>query len=342
MDDRNEADTDEAAFGRSMISGGGVTLRRLQIFIVVAYCETLTKAAKQLGLAQPSLSQQLSALEQALGMQLFDRRSNRMELTGEGHKALALAERVLNSMQALEDGVRAIGSGARQTIRVAGLSSVLRVLLPPALETMPGATTGLDFDIHESAPGDVLDLLYGRHVSLGLVASESIEAPPPGFQMVPIMTDPLVLAVPGHLDLAGMRDPDKELCADDLALLHRTVQFVFGTHTGDGVREWWGRALPRSRMLAQVRSYESALALVQQGLGICVVPALATKLGGRVAENVRLYRTGLEPRHIVAVLPSQYLHNPTYSALIEALRRAAGRLAGAPLHDCPPFIRAVL
>ena len=71
--------------------GAGITLRRLQIFWVVAHSETLTKAAKQLGVAQPSLSQQISSLEGSVGAKLFERRSNRMTLTEEGRNLLRLA-----------------------------------------------------------------------------------------------------------------------------------------------------------------------------------------------------------------------------------------------------------
>ena len=54
---------------------GHLTLHQLRIFWAVARSETLTKAAKQLGLAQPSLSQQLSKLEANVGTLLFHRRS---------------------------------------------------------------------------------------------------------------------------------------------------------------------------------------------------------------------------------------------------------------------------
>ena len=53
-----------------------LTLHQLRIFWAVAHSETLTKAAKQLGLAQASLSQQLGKLETNVGTLLFHRRSN--------------------------------------------------------------------------------------------------------------------------------------------------------------------------------------------------------------------------------------------------------------------------
>ena len=66
-----------------------ITLHQLRIFWAVAHSDTLTKAAKQLGLAQPSLSQQLSKLEATAGTLLFHRRSNEMTLTEAGTYLLA-------------------------------------------------------------------------------------------------------------------------------------------------------------------------------------------------------------------------------------------------------------
>ncbi|MDO5757116.1 MAG: LysR family transcriptional regulator [Rhodobacterales bacterium] len=310
----------------AMTAGHGITLRRLQIFSVVAHSETLTKAAKQLGVAQPSLSQQISRLEGSVGAQLFDRRSNRMILTEKGRSILRLAERVLNSMQALEDSVEAMEKGARQTIRLAGLSSILNVLLPRALRAVHAVTQDTDFDIHDSAPADVMDLLHGRHINLGLTVSDSAEQPGPELHQVTIMKDPMVLVVPARLQLEDVQDQP---------ILNRTIQFSFGTYNNARVQAWYDRTLPQNTLFARVRSYENAISMVQQNLGICLAPVLATLSGGKVASDVRLYRVDLQPRKIVALLAPQYLHHPAYAALIEALKRAGTECETPPVHDLP-------
>lgn len=265
-----------------------------------------------------------------------------MTLTEEGRSILRLAERVLNSMQALEDGVEAIGKGARQTIRLAGLSSILRVLLPRALCAVHAVMPDADFDIHDSAPAEVLDLLYGRHINLGLIASNSIASASAGFHQVPIMADPLMLVVPERLRLDDVHDPENDLAPSDLALLNRTIQFSFGTQYSARVQAWYDRALPQNALFARVRSYESAIAMVQQNLGVCLAPALSTLVGGKPSENVRLYRVDLEPRHIVALVPTQYLRNPSYTTLIEALQAAGAECQMPRVNDLPRFMATTL
>ena len=67
-----------------------MTLHQLRIFLTVAQSATLTRASKQLGLAQPSLSKQLAGLEESVGTRLFDRGHNRMVLTDAGRVLLRL------------------------------------------------------------------------------------------------------------------------------------------------------------------------------------------------------------------------------------------------------------
>ena len=122
-----------------------------------------------------------------------------------------------------------LGNGTRATIRLAGLNSVLRVLLPPALKRLGNSFPGLEFDIHEAAPAEALDLLYGRRVTVGLVAANSIASASVGFRQVPVASDPYVFAVPASIDLEGVADPDHELSEQQADILNSCIQFTFGT-----------------------------------------------------------------------------------------------------------------
>jgi hypothetical protein len=69
-----------------------MTLHQLRIFLAVAQATTLTRASKQLGLAQPSLSKQLATLEESIGTLLFERAHKRMVLTDAGRLLLHHAD----------------------------------------------------------------------------------------------------------------------------------------------------------------------------------------------------------------------------------------------------------
>ena len=90
-----------------------MTLHQLRIFLAVAQAATLTRASKQLGLAQPSLSKQLAALEENVGARLFERAHKRMVLTDAGRLLLFHAQRVIRGIDEAEAGLREFTSGKR-------------------------------------------------------------------------------------------------------------------------------------------------------------------------------------------------------------------------------------
>jgi DNA-binding transcriptional LysR family regulator len=315
-----------------------VTLHQLRIFWAVAHSDTLTRAAKQLGLAQPSLSQQLSKLETTLGTKLFHRRSNEMVLTEEGRFLLPRAETVLRDMQELEEGLQRFTGGQRATVRVAGITSMLHVLLPPAVTRTQDDFADVDFDIQEAAPNDILELLYGRRAHIGLLAANSIAEAGVGFLQVPLLDDPHVLVVPDSLDLDGIRNPRTELDPLALDLLGRSIQFNFGTQHTKRVEDWYQRMLPASRVVAQCRSFEVAIGLVRAGTGVCLAPALSTMMGGGAPAGVRLYQASLPPRRLVALVPSQYRRQPPYAGLLDRLQEVGAEWSPPPILPTPPFL----
>lgn len=322
----------------SSAAKGEMTLHQLRIFWAVAHAETLTKAAKQLGLTQPSLSQQLSKLENTLGARLFDRTPGQMSLTDAGQFLLRKAERILGNVAEAAEGLRQFSVGQRATLRIAGLHSVLRVLLPAAIADLNGKFAGVELDIHEAAPAETLELLYGRRVNIGLVAENSVAAASVAFRQVPVAKDPYVFAVPEGLDLSNVADPDHELDPAETAIVNSCIQFNFGTQHTRRVEQWYQQVLPQHRLVAQCRSYETALAMVQAGLGVCLVPALTAYDGRDRLEGISLYRSTEPDRTIVAMLPGQYQRIEPYRTFLSALQDHGNTIEVPGIAETPPFL----
>jgi DNA-binding transcriptional LysR family regulator len=315
-----------------------LTLHQLRIFWAVAHSETLTKAAKQLGLAQPSLSQQLAKLEANIGTLLFHRRSNEMELTEAGQFLLPKVEQVLRNIAEVEDGLAQFSGGDRLTLRIAGINSVLRVLMPEAIARMQQDYPGVDFDLQESSPVEILDMLYSRRVNLGLLATNSVAQSSVGFVRIPLLDDPYVLAVPEHIVLDDISDPATQLPSEQFAVLNRSIQFIFGSQHSQRVAEWYDSVLPDHRIVAKCRSYDTAISLVRAGAGVCLAPGLTTLQQQDRAENLRLYRVRAPARQIAALVPSQYRYTEPYKGLLDILQSVAGSHSIPGLLETPPFL----
>lgn len=325
----------------SMLHGNSpFTLRKLQIFWAVAHSGSLTRASKLLGVSQPSISQQLAGLEAALGTRLFERRANAMVLTQSGTALLGRAEQVLRSLQELEDGLGADGQMPRHTLRIGALASVARVLLPGALCELTAQLPGADFDLHETEPTEIMELLHARRINVGLLANESVADVGSGFQQVPILTDARVLVVPACLDLSQVRDPARDLSSEGQRILNQSIQFVFGNQHQRHVQDWHDRVVPGNRLVARVRSFELAAELVRAGLGVSIVPLMSVVQSGQLLPGLRAYRVDLQPRHLVAMMTSQYIRQEPYARFVAILRDHGQALAlalPAP-ESMPPFI----
>lgn len=315
-----------------------MTLHQLRIFHAVENAKTMTSAAKQLGLTQPSLSQQLGRLESVIGVRLFDRRPTEMELTEAGRYLLPRVEQVLRLLSETEDGLARFQGGYQPVIKLAGIDSVLRGLLPSAVRHLHDCFPNVSLDVQESAPADILEMLYARRISFGLVAANSLAQTHGHFLQIPIMEDPYVLAVPDSLDLAGVADPASELPPAQLRTLNQSIHFAFGSTHTRRVSDWYDRLLPGHRPIAQCRSFETALSLVRAGTGVCIAPALSTIGAAGPIDGVRRYLVDVPARRVVALLLSQHRSMEPMATLIAALQEV-GRAHKLPgLLPRPPFL----
>lgn len=304
-------------------NGPKLTLHQMRIVWTVAHAQTVSRAAKQLGLSQPSLSQQIAKLEASIGHKVFDRQAGRMQLTEIGTFLVEHVEQVMREVQSLEDGLSGFTGGVR-TIGIAGISSPLRVLLPPALRRFHDEHPDIGFDLHESSPADVLAMLYARRANIGIVAASSIAQASMGFVQVPLLDDPYVLVVPE---------------TPDAATFNNVIHFVYGTQHQKRIDEWYQATLPDHRVVARCRSFEGAVAMVRAGLGICLAPALSCFAGEALMGGIRLYEAGLGiPRPLVALVPSQYRHLAPYAALIETLQDVARNRVQPLIEPMPPLL----
>ncbi|MBB4200084.1 hypothetical protein CCR94_04590 [Rhodoblastus sphagnicola] len=315
-----------------------MNLHQLRIFCAIAQSKTLTQAAKQMGLTQPTLSQQLSSLEEKVGTKLFERTLNQMEITVAGEFLLRRALQILNEVESTEEQLREFATGKRGVIRLAGINSIVRAVAPQAIGLLKQRLPEVEFDIHEMSPTEVLDLLYARQVNIGLVAVGSLAKSNVSFREVPVVTDPYVLVTPAGLGLAAVADLE-DLPADKRAMLRNCIRFNFASQLSRRFESWQQQMLPGHSLVAQCRSYDVALSLVRSGLGVCLAPALAVHENGRSLEGVDLYATNLPARQTVAMVPAQSLRVEPYKTFLDALREAGARTPLPTILPMPPFMK---
>jgi DNA-binding transcriptional LysR family regulator len=243
------------------------------------------------------------------------------------------AQSVLKEVSEAEAGLRAFTAGRRSMVRVAGIHSVVKALLPEALRRCRGAGA-MEVDIHEVAPGEVLEMLYSRQADVGLIAADSVAQSSIGFRQLPIVSDPYVFAVPKALRLGAIeRLSDAPDGVRDV--LNSAIEFNFGTQHTLRIQQWYERMLPEHRFVAHCRTYDVALELVRAGFGVCLVPALTALQAAGSLEGIELYATDHGDRRTVAIIADQYLRLTPYKDLVEALQAAGRDMTLPPVRPMP-------
>lgn len=302
------------------------SLQQLRIFRAVAHAPSLSRAAKSLGLAQPSLSQAIQKLEKDFDVRLFDRTEHRLRLTAEGRHLLRRAEAILDQSEDLAREMTGFREGGRSTVAIGALASLARCLVPDAFRLARQRIAELDLDLHELDPAEAVQGLHDRTLQIALISKESV---PPGRLDVAeteILTDPYVLATPAWCDLSA--EPDDAT----RAILGQCIRFEFGNAQTHRVEQWYRNMLPRHEVAATCRAYDSALALVEAGIGVALVPSLATRIGRNVTFRGRLWQVPGFERTIVALAgpPSTESSRIFLACLQESARTLEGRATEVP------------
>ena len=93
-------------------------LQQIKYFRVIARTENISRAAEQLFIAQPSLSQMLKRLEEEIGMPLFDRNGKKIVLNGAGKIFLKYADEVCQALENAESELREYGGAEIMDVNI--------------------------------------------------------------------------------------------------------------------------------------------------------------------------------------------------------------------------------
>lgn len=258
-----------------------LSLHQLTCFLATYEHGSLTAAAEELGYAQPSVSEQVRALEKSLGVQLFRRVGRGVVPTTVADTLRPHAEKVLATVEEARQAVSSVKSFETGTIRF-GMFGIARLyagagLIADVLARYPGVRVEL---VGQNSTEVAEDLRRGRleaaMLAIGGVQSEGIDITPVAREeLVYVSADPARVALPvtaHRLSLASLVMPETTWRAEDSTrqllrqMLHET-----------------GRN-PQTRI--EVEDIETAVELVGLGLADSVIPrGAAEQLIPRLAPN---------------------------------------------------------
>lgn len=238
---------------------------RLKVFRVVAAHLNFSRAAEELFLTQPAITQQIKALEEECGVSLFDRSGGRITLTPSGQALLPYAEK----MKALSDeaytavanasGKQAgqLGLGASQTIG--------QYVLPKLVAGFLSENPRVSISARSGNTDQILEALVERQIQLALIEGPALRK---DVHVEPFLKDHMVLIVPASHEWA-----DQDVDVDALKGAPLLVR-EFGSGSRRVVENaLLGAGLDKKDLKARMEldSTEGLISAVEAGLGVTFV-----------------------------------------------------------------------
>jgi LysR family transcriptional regulator, transcriptional activator of the cysJI operon len=275
---------------------------RLKVFRTVAEHLNFRKAAERLFLTQPAITLQIKALEDDLGIRLFDRAGNRVALTPQGSVLLVYAKKIAALVSEAEQELGAEDGKISGELTLGVSTTVAQYVLPRLLGAFLDQHPRVQFSLHSGNTSEIVHLLLDSKISVGLIEGPARDR---GIRTEPFMQDELVLIMPPAFEPDHMSGA--QLLASNLLMREQ----------GSGSRrvveialEKAGLKLKSFKNVMDLDSTEAIKSAVEVGLGIGFVSRWAIskelELGAlKVAEVVGLKvdrhfslisRTGPEPQ----------------------------------------------
>ena len=247
-------------------------LRHLRYFVAVAEELSFTKAAKRLGLAQPSLTRQVRNLEDEIGVRLLDRTNHRVALTEEGRQFLFDGRKVLAMCAESVAAVQRMNREETSQLNIGYFANLHYALLPATLSAFRKLSPRVALNLFDMTSVEQYQALDGRKIDLGFVGLR------PALSTGDLMSeavarDTMLVALPLRHPLAKK----SKLKLADLA-----GQFFIGmsakTHLGE--REWLLETCRSAgfdgRILQEADADTTAIRFVSDGLGVAFMPEQIT------------------------------------------------------------------
>lgn len=248
-------------------------LRQLSYVVATARAGSFSRAAADLGLAQPSLSAAVAQLETELGVLVFERSTRGVVQTAVGAYVVRQAQRVLRDVDDLRSTVRAMASGASGAITF-GVAPVLAWQAAPAImRAFTAAWPDAELSVRERNASEIIELLIEGAIDVGMVATAStshLRDFHRGLLVVePLGTVKLIAALP-----ARYRDsPDPvplAVFADEPVAIPPPSTRTFGLRSGI-LHAFEKARLPAPRV-KEVPSLFEAIPLAMAGIAIAIIP----------------------------------------------------------------------
>ncbi|MGO4855605.1 LysR family transcriptional regulator [Phaeovulum sp. W22_SRMD_FR3] len=304
---------------------GRVTLWGIEVFVAMAEERAISAAARRLGVSASGVSQQLAALEAALGTELVDRSARPFALTTAGLAFRRHAETVLDEIARARVAIALADPAHLQSFRLGMVEDLEAEVTPQLLTEMGAEVTNCRFLLETGPSHRLLAQLEAR--ALDMVVAAEADPATDGHEVHPLLTEPFVAVLPRGADYGS------------LPLLHYSPRNVMGRQiaahlAAEGVA-------PGHRY--ELDSYAAMLAMVAAGQGWTILTPLAVRHGARFRSAVEIRPLPFAPlSRRLALSARAGVMGTMPGAVAQRLRRLLADLVVDPAVAEDPWLKGQL
>jgi LysR family transcriptional regulator, hydrogen peroxide-inducible genes activator len=286
-------------------------MHQLRYFVAVAEAHSFSRAASACFVSQPSLSQQIAKLEAEVGQRLLDRLGRRVQLTDAGRQLLDSAMAILATVEDAKRRLKDDGNLAGCRLTVGAIPTIAPYLLPTVLQQFEKRHHGIELTIHEDVTRSLTGDVFAGELDLALMALP-VEDDRLAFET--LWTEPLLLALPRSHRLSRKKQITMENLREERFLVLTEMHCL-----GDQVLSYCRAHECQPPIACRSAQIATMQALIEQGLGITLLPEMATRRPTRGIVYRRL--TGPGPSRTIAVIWRKHrYHSVAATRFLETLR----------------------
>jgi LysR family transcriptional regulator, regulator for metE and metH len=274
-----------------------IEVKHFQLIKEIAETGSMTKAATNLFLTQPSLSHQLKEIESRLGVELFLRINKKMVLTPAGQKMLEASHEIITKIRQVEKELTNIEDSVRE-LRISTKCYTCYHWLPALMKQFHTQFPLVEFNIVTEAMSDPVDFLLKGKIDVAMVNSNK---PENGITFQKLFDDEQVLVVHANHPLVSR----EFVTAKDFANEHL---IIYKTETVDSDNFINSILKPDNIVPARITRMqltEARIELVKAGLGVTVLSKWLVRpflKGGSKLKLIRITRKGFYRSWFIAYL----------------------------------------
>jgi DNA-binding transcriptional LysR family regulator len=261
-------------------------LRHLRYFVAAAEEMNISRASARLNISQPAVSRQIRDLEEELGVNLFNRKKNGLEITAAGELALTHARELLRKAKGMTQALQAFGNPTLEQLLVGFIPTALPSFLADALRAFNQQSHDVCVQIKEMTPRQQETALRKGEIDLALLG-QPCPALKNEFQILPIKKTPLAAVLPDHHLLALRKSINFDELAEDSFITLNEKNFPGRPELMASMGEQAGFS---PKIQFKVDNFTEALGLVASGAGVAVLPEDVSQLPHPKVVFVKLKR----------------------------------------------------